>query len=240
MRKFCGANWKMNMDQISIPSFCNQMLNAPVKHEDIDTVIFPPSIYIRLVAKNMKDSKFFIGGQNMYFESNGAFTGEVSPKMLIEARCSFVIIGHSERRHKFGESNDLLKKKVLAAVTAGLFPVYCVGETLEERKAGKAQTVVEEQLKVVDGIRMPLATVVAYEPVWAIGTGVNAQPSDVAEMHGFIRGKIGDAARIAYGGSVTDKNCKELACVANVDGFLVGGASLRADSFTAIVKSLED
>lgn len=229
----------MNMDQTSIPSFCNQMKNAILKHEDVDTVIFPPAIYIRLVTKNMKDSKFFVGGQNMYFETSGAFTGEISPRMLIEAGCSYVIIGHSERRHKFGETNELLKKKVLAAVTAGLYPVYCVGETLEERKAGKARAVVEEQLKVVDGIRMPHASVLAYEPVWAIGTGVNAQPSDIAEMHAFIRGKIGDAMRIVYGGSVTDKNCKELACVANVDGFLVGGASLRADSFIQIVRSLE-
>ena len=216
--------------------------------EGVDVVIAPPFTSLYPVGQIIKDSGFALAGQNFYSECKGAYTGEVSLGMLKDVGCSYVLIGHSERRHLFRESDEEINKKVHLAIQMGLIAVVCVGETGEQKKEGNTQSVIEAQLaKSLAGLSgISLARLaIAYEPVWAIGTGDNADPTQIVEIHKFIRkflfewpgfsGKF--RARILYGGSVTPENCKNFLCEGEVDGVLVGGASLNFESFYAIINN---
>jgi len=215
--------------------------------EEVEIVVCPPYTALSDVYELIMDSNIKLGAQDVYWEEKGAFTGEISPQMLKDAGCQYVIIGHSERRKYFGETNQTVNKKLKAVIRTGLLPIVCVGEKLEERQSGKTFDVVKDH---VEGSLADLTaedmgkTVIAYEPVWAIGTGVNATPQQAQEVHSYIRKlltdmfdeEIANNTRIQYGGSVTPENIKELIAQEDVDGALVGGASLKVDSFTKIVK----
>ena len=250
MRKlFVGGNWKMNTDSKSavelargVAQRCGAILDK------VEICVCPPFIYLAAVKNALGSLDISLGAQDVYFEPKGAFTGEVSCQMLKDVGCKNVIIGHSERRHVIGETDELINKKLIAAIDAGLLPIFCVGELLEERKAGKTEQVVKGQIQkglnrlTAEKVK---AVTVAYEPVWAIGTGVNATPGQAQEVHLMIRQLIGkmynkDLAgqiRIQYGGSVKPDNAYEIMMQRDIDGFLVGGASLKADDFAAIVKA---
>jgi len=214
----------------------------------VEIAVCPPSVNLIPAAQELKGSSIRLGGQNMHWEEEGAFAGEVSAKMLREAGCHFVILGHSERRQYFGETDETVNRKIRKALSAGLAPILCVGESLQERESGHTETVVKTQLDgglkgfTADELK-PL--VIAYEPVWAIGTGKTATPEQAQEVHRFIRGwfekAFGSAAagalRIQYGGSVKPDNAKILMSQPDIDGALVGGASLKADGFAAIIKA---
>jgi triosephosphate isomerase len=214
-----------------------------------DVAVAPPYLAIALVVEQARHTPIQVGAQNCHFEKKGAFTGEVSLEMLKEAGATFVIVGHSERRHVFGETDELVHKKMDAVLKEGLQPILCIGEKLEERDAEKTLDVVKHQLSTAFegmGSEQALRTVIAYEPVWAIGTGRTATPDQAQEVHKFVREwlteRFGDASeriRIQYGGSVNSKNAKELLSQPDVDGALVGGASLKAESFAAIIAAAE-
>lgn len=204
-----------------------------------EAAICPPFTLLFPAQKIAAGTRLKTGSQDCHFEQAGAFTGDIAASMLKEAGCSFVIVGHSERRHGHGEASETVRKKADAVLAAGMTPIVCVGETKAERAAGKAKVTVENQIKA--SLPNVGGAVIAYEPVWAIGTGENAKPADIADMHGFIRlllGPGGKATRILYGGSVTPENARGILATENVNGALVGGASLKAQSFLAIVKSL--
>jgi triosephosphate isomerase (TIM) len=210
--------------------------------------VCPPFVYLQQVGKALQTSHIALGSQDIYFEQKGAFTGEISAAMLKDVGCIYAICGHSERRHVIGETDELVNKKVHAAISGGLLPILCVGELLEERKANKTAEVVTRHMKkglAGLGAEKMSAVTIAYEPVWAIGTGLTATPQQAQEVHALIRKlvaqmydrKIADAIRIQYGGSVKPDNAGELMSQEDVDGLLVGGASLKADDFVAIVKA---
>jgi triosephosphate isomerase len=216
------------------------------KYKKGEAAVCPPNVYLDAVAQAVKGSPVALGAQNMYHEANGAFTGEVSAAMLRDLGCKYVVLGHSERRHILGESNQDVNRKVLAALKAGLSPIVCVGETLQQREAGQTTDVVWEQffgsLAGVSAEQMQ-QVVIAYEPVWAIGTGKTATPAQAEEVHADLRrileirynSQTAEAVRIQYGGSVKADNAAELLSQKNIDGALVGGASLKAESFLAIL-----
>lgn len=215
--------------------------------EGVEVGLFPPFPFLVQVGELASRHGYSFGAQDLYFEAGGAFTGEVSGGMLASVGCQYVIVGHSERRHVLGETDDIVARKTRAAVTAGLGPIICVGETLEEREAGTADSVVVRQTAAaIDGLSAEeFATVtIAYEPVWAIGTGLTATPDQARDAHATIRAllieKYGEeaarACRILYGGSVKPDNVSELMAQEEIQGALVGGASLKADSFAAIVR----
>jgi triosephosphate isomerase len=246
--KIAAGNWKMNTDAASGTALAAGLVAAVGSLERPQVILFPPFPYLPTHAATLAGSRIQLGAQNCHCEKKGAFTGEVSPEMVRDVGCQWVLIGHSERRHLFGETDDFLKKKVGAAQAAGLRVIFCVGEKLEQRQAGQTQAVVESQLRngILDLPPEQWANVViAYEPVWAIGTGVNATPEQAEEVHGFIRDwlarQVSDATaaatRILYGGSVTAANVASLLAQPNVDGVLVGGASLKLDDFTTIVRA---
>lgn len=221
--------------------------NKEFKHE---ALICPPYVSLPFVVKSFRDSFFKTGAQNVYTEDNGAFTGEISTSMLNELTCDYVILGHSERREYFQESDEFIANKVVKSLSDSIRPILCVGEKLEERKANQQKTVVEKQLKaVLSQVDEKHAEdfVVAYEPVWAIGTGETASPEQAQEMHAFIRSLIADnwspeaadKVRILYGGSMKPANAEELLSQEDVDGGLIGGASLKADSFSEIMTIAE-
>ncbi len=210
--------------------------------------VCPPAPYLALVGEALKGSSVALGAQNCYHEKEGAFTGEVSPAMLVDVGCRYVILGHSERRHKLGESDAFINRKVHAALAAGLHVILCLGETLEERQANRTEAVLDAQLTgSLAGLDAAALrhVVLAYEPVWAIGTGKNATPEQAQQVHAFIRGRIrqcfgensASALPIQYGGSVKPDNAATLFHQADVDGGLIGGASLNADQFLAIVRA---
>ena len=214
----------------------------------VDIAVFPPSVYLQSVAKTLSASNISVGAQNVYFESNGAFTGELSNEMLKDVGCAYVLIGHSERRHVMGETDELINKKIAAAISGGLLPIFCVGELLEERQANRTTAVVTEQIKKgLAGVSAEKAhaITIAYEPVWAIGTGQTASPQQAQDVHQMIRQLIeqlydadfAEKVRIQYGGSVKPDNAAELITQPDIDGFLVGGASLKVDDFAAIIKA---
>lgn len=250
MRKpFIGGNWKMNTGSKSavelakgVVQKCGTML------DEVEICVCPPFVYLAAVKNALGSSNIGLGAQDVYFEPKGAFTGEISCQMLKDIGCKDVIIGHSERRHVLGETDELINKKLLAAIEAGLLPIFCVGELLEERKAGKTAQVVKEQIQKGMArvtIEKAKAVTIAYEPVWAIGTGINAAPQQAQEVHLMIRQLVAtlynedfaEQMRIQYGGSVKPDNASQIIAQADVDGFLVGGASLKADEFAAIVKA---
>lgn len=251
MRKpFIGGNWKMNTLSASAVDLTNGLARS-VKDIDsakVDIAVFPPSVYLQSAAKILSASNIGIGAQDVYFEHNGAFTGQLSCEMLKDTGCTYVLIGHSERRHIMGESDGLINKKIIAAISGGLLPVFCVGELLEQRQANMTAAVVTEQIKKgLAGISTEKAhaITIAYEPVWAIGTGQTASPQQAQQTHQMIRQlmeEIHDAdfaerVRIQYGGSVKPDNAAELITQDDIDGFLVGGASLKVDDFVAIIKA---
>ncbi len=250
MRKIILAgNWKMHKT-IKESVELAQCIEKKFSKLPITVLLFPPFTAIYAVNKSLK-SHIGIGGQNMYFEKEGAFTGEISPVMLKEAGAEYVIIGHSERRNIFGEDNQLLNKKVRSAIENGLNIVLCVGEKLEERKSNKTKEVIEREIKrgLQGIIKQDLEKIIiAYEPIWAIGTGITAKPEEAAEVHRFIRNLLSDMfdkdtgkdVTILYGGSVKPNNIKSLAVMDDIDGGLVGGASLQCESFYTIGKILSE
>jgi triosephosphate isomerase len=251
MRKaFVAGNWKMNTDSHGSVKLAEGVVAGFNEIADvrIDVALCPPFVYLQAVAKALSSSRVALGAQDVYFEQKGAFTGEISAAMLKDIGCTYAICGHSERRHVIGETDEMINKKVHAAVSGGLLPILCVGELIEERKANKTAEVVTRQMKKglagLSAEKMAAVTI-AYEPVWAIGTGLTATPDQAQEVHALIRGllaemfgrKLAGEIRIQYGGSVKPDNAGELMSQDDVDGLLVGGASLKADDFVAIVKA---
>jgi len=213
-------------------------LTANPNSEAVEMAIMPPYTLLHSLAKPFADKGVTLGAQDVYFENNGAFTGFISTAMLKDAGCHYVILGHSERREILGEDNALLRKKLDAVWQAGLVPMLCIGEHLAEREAGTTNDVLKAQLQVLAGTDADKPLVIAYEPVWAIGTGKTASPEQVAETHAFVHeelARLGRSCKVLYGGSVNPGNAESLMACAGVDGALVGGASLKADSFMDIV-----
>ncbi len=241
MGKIISANWKMNMSLKDIEEFFIYFKGKTIK-EGREVYIAPPFIYIPIVEELRKKFKlnFKLGAQNCYYEDKGAFTGEISVKMLKDFNVDFVIIGHSERRHIFGEKDELLNKKIYKVLNEGLKCIFCIGEKLEERKNGQTFIVLENQLKNgLKNINNLENLIIAYEPVWAIGTGINAKPEQIEEAHSFIKKFLEKSVEknipILYGGSVKPENINEIMNCKNVDGVLVGGASLIAEKFLKII-----
>lgn len=244
-RKYVAGNWKMNLNVAKAKALVEGLKAKISPGVPVDLAVFPSFTMLSAVGEALKGSVIKLGAQNCYFEAEGAFTGEVSAAMLLDVGCESVLIGHSERRHILGETNPMLKKKIVAALGAGLKVIYCVGEKLDEREAGRTEAVLHEQIHQVLGPDVNLTSVViAYEPVWAIGTGKTATPGQAQEAHAYIRQEIGrlynsqvaQTLRIQYGGSVKASNAKELMSQADVDGALVGGASLKAEEFVGIIE----
>ncbi len=251
MRKpFVAGNWKMNTDSRSSVELAKAVVagSTGVAREKVNVAVIPPFVYLPAVVKAVSSSGVAVGAQDVYFESKGAFTGEISPAMLKDVGCTYVLCGHSERRHVIHESDELVGKKVTAAIGGGLLPILCVGELLEERDAGKTNDVVARHLRTglagLSAEKMSAVTI-AYEPVWAIGTGRTATPQQAQEVHAFIRkmltemynANLAREIRIQYGGSVKADNAKELMAQEDVDGLLVGGASLKAEEFVRIIQA---
>ncbi|MBO0911020.1 MAG: triose-phosphate isomerase [Acidobacteria bacterium] len=246
-RKLIAANWKMYKDPDGTRSFFRDFLPLVRNHQRDEIVVCPPYVDLHAALESAKGSEVRIGAQDVYWRSEGAFTGEISPPMLVAAGCTHVIIGHSERRQYFGETDDTVNRKLKAALQYGLTPICCVGEVFEEREASLTEEVLRRQcVRAFNGIGADEARrlVVAYEPVWAIGTGKTATPAMAEEAHAIIRaeaakalgGELAGALRILYGGSVKPENAKALMSEEEIDGALVGGASLDAKSFASIVK----
>ncbi len=247
-RKFIAGNWKMFTNGASAEALAAAVVKGFASETRVDVAVCPPFPYLERVAKVVQGSPVALGAQNCYPEKEGAFTGEVSPLMLVDAGCRYVILGHSERRHKLGESDAFINRKVHAALGARLEVILCVGETLQEREANRTEAVLQEQLTgSLAGITKANLSgiVIAYEPVWAIGTGKNATPQQAQDAHAFIRGRIGQMCGTAaaeqlviqYGGSVKADNAASLLYQPDVDGALVGGASLQAEQFLTIVRA---
>jgi len=248
MKKYLFAgNWKMNKTLKEVKEYFDYFLKKipEIDFSDREVMIAPPFVYLALCQSIIKNTPLKLGAQNACWEEKGAFTGEIAPPMLKELEVEYVILGHSERRHIFGETDELIAKRVEGVYRFQLVPILCVGETLEERKKGKTLEVVEKQLlEGLKGLKKVKGDdiVIAYEPVWAIGTGINATPEEAEEVQAFIREKIkniyskevADKIRILYGGSVTPENIKDLMKKPNIDGVLVGGASLDPEKFFKI------
>jgi len=242
---FVAGNWKMNTTKASAIDLAKS-LAAGGSPRDVEVGIAPPFVYLDAVGAAIKGSSILLGAQDVYFEKNGAFTGEISIEMLKDLGVRFVLTGHSERRHVLHEPSQLVAKKAAAVYGAGLILVHCVGEKIEERDANKTFAVVQSQLEELPkDLGDPSRLVIAYEPVWAIGTGRNATDAQAQEVHAFIRQQLAktynktfaDAVRIQYGGSMKPENARGLMQQPDVDGGLIGGASLKADSFLAIVNA---
>lgn len=252
-RKMLAGNWKMNLTPLEARQLIRALRaaldrDAAALARDRDVLVAPPFVAIPAVAQELAGSNIALGAQNMHFEDKGAFTGEVSAPMLRALGATHVILGHSERRHVFGEGDELVNRKVRAAVAHRLVPILCVGETQTEHDAGRTTEVILRQaLGGLDGLSAKdiARAIIAYEPVWAIGTGRNATPEQASLVHGAIRHALAErfgkeaaeAIRILYGGSVTPDNVDALVASADIDGALVGGASLKADSFARIVRA---
>jgi len=248
--KIVAGNWKMNLDRAKARELAAAVAARRGEAAAVELVLCPPALYVESVGAVLASAKSDVGlgAQNMHDKASGAFTGEVAPPMLVDTGCRYVILGHSERRTLFGETDAAVNAKAKAALVAGLVPIVCVGETLEEREAGRTAAVVTGQ---VQGSLAGLSpadlekVVVAYEPVWAIGTGKVATPEQAQEVHALIRGLLGKLAspeiaarvRIQYGGSVKPDNAADLARQPDIDGALVGGASLKADDFLGIARA---
>jgi len=241
---FVAGNWKMHNTLAEARRLVRAIRDGLGSEGAVDVAVCPPFTLLMAVAKEVERTPIKLGAQNVYCEPKGAFTGEIAPGMLVDAGCSLVIIGHSERRQVFGEPGALLHRKVRAALEAGLDVIYCVGETLEQREGGKTEPVVDRQLtEVIDGDIPPQRLTIAYEPVWAIGTGRTATPEQAQEVHEFIRARLtgmfgptaAAALRIQYGGSVKPGNAAGLLTRPDIDGALVGGACLVAEDFLAII-----
>ena len=246
-KKLIAGNWKMYKNPDETQTFFREFLPLVAGHTRDEIVICPPYIDLCAAVQATMGTNVAIGAQDLYWEKEGAYTGEICPRMLLDVGCTHVIVGHSERRQYFGETDDIVNFKLKAALEAGLTPILCVGEVLEEREAGLTEDVLRRQcLRAFHALSTKKAAklVVAYEPVWAIGTGKTATPQLASEAHVLIRGEaakafgqqFADKLRILYGGSVKPENAKALMAEEEIDGALVGGASLNPKSFAAIVK----
>jgi triosephosphate isomerase len=227
--RLVAGNWKMHGNRASIAALLDSLAAANPR----GCAVCAPFPYLAQVAERLRGSAIAWGAQNCSEHAQGAYTGEVSAPMLAEFGCRYVIVGHSERRHVYGETDDQVAAKFAAVRAAGMTPILCVGETLEEREAGRTQSVVERQLGAVDF----RDGVLAYEPVWAIGTGRNATPEQAQEVHAFLRSRVPAGTSILYGGSVKPQNAAQIFAMPDVDGGLIGGASLVAKDFLDIVKA---
>ncbi|MFW6163251.1 MAG: triose-phosphate isomerase [Planctomycetota bacterium] len=247
-RLLIAGNWKMNLDLKGAIHLAAGLKRELAEVSEVDLAVFPPAPFLADVADTLEGSNVAVGAQNLHPEPKGAFTGEMSAPMLVSVGCSMVIVGHSERRDLFGETDEFLNAKLRAALAAGLRPILCCGEHLDEREAGKQEAVVSQQLtQDLDGLSADdMAQVtIAYEPVWAIGTGRTATPEQANDMHGTIRGLLADRfspslaenTRILYGGSVKPANAAALMAEEDIDGGLVGGASLTVEDFAGIVRA---
>jgi len=248
MRKkpFIVGNWKMNLTLEEGIKFAKSLKNSLQNKHELMCGICPPFIFLKDICRVLEDSGICVGAQNIHSEKNGAYTGEISALMVQEVGCTHVLIGHSERRHLFGEVDSFINAKIKTALGINLKPIFCIGETFHEREEGKTEYVVKNQLKNgllgIENNRIE-ELVIAYEPVWAIGTGKTASPEQANEVHSFIRGfltdeygkDIANSVYIQYGGSVKPENARELIAQPEIDGFLVGGASIKVESFLKII-----
>lgn len=247
-KRIIAGNWKMNKTCSETTKLCEELKDKLSNVNDIEIIICPPFTSLGCAALTLKDSNIKVGAQNMYFEDSGAFTGEVSPLMLKELNVEYVIIGHSERRENFGENNELVNKKIKKALEIGLKPIVCIGEKLEEREADKTKEIILTQINEGFAYLKPEEMkniIIAYEPIWAIGTGKTATPEQAQEMHAYIREilkemfdkETSQSVIIQYGGSMKPENAKELLNQVDIDGGLIGGASLIAEKFEQIIRS---
>lgn len=246
-----AGNWKMNGGPYEAAELLDGLKERKKNFSDeIDVVVCPPFVSLGMAIQKLHSSDIQVGAQNMFYEDKGAFTGEVSALMLAESGCNYVILGHSERREYFGETDESVNKKAVKALAEKIVPIICVGESLSQRKQGSHFDVVEDQLKgALSGIASDqvLDVVIAYEPIWAIGTGETATPEQAQEMHAYIRSELGklydsqtaSAVRILYGGSMKPANAEELLLQEDVDGGLIGGASLKAEDFAELINIAE-
>ena len=243
-KKIVAGNWKMNMTPATAVELINSLKNE-INTNEVDVVVCPPYVCLPAVLEAVKDTNIAVGAQNMHFEENGAYTGEIAPSMLVELGVKYVVIGHSERRQYFAETDETVNKKTLKAIEHGLVPVVCVGESLEERKQGVTIDLVRLQTKIaLKDVKAEDAkkVVIAYEPIWAIGTGMTATSAQAEEVCKAIRevvaevygNEVAEEVRVQYGGSVNGANANELFNMGNIDGGLVGGASLKPE-FASIV-----
>ena len=251
MRKpFVAGNWKMNTDGQSGVDLAKGVADgsSEVAGRSVDVAVCPPFVYLQAVMRAVSSANVAVGAQDIYYEASGAFTGEISAAMLKDVGCTYALCGHSERRHVIGETDELINKKVAAAINGGILPILCVGELQSEREASQTEQVVTRHVEkglAGLGAEKAEAVTVAYEPVWAIGTGLTATPQQAQEVHKFIRELLGrmydsqlaEQTRILYGGSVKPGNATELMAQPDIDGLLVGGASLKIDDFVAIIQA---
>jgi triosephosphate isomerase len=246
-RPLIAGNWKMFKTPGEAAETAKQLVRHAGAVTDIDMMIAPTFIALAAVFAAIKNSPVALGAQNLYWENEGAYTGEISAPMLKSAGCQYCIIGHSERRQYFGETDETVNKKIKAAIKAGLQPVFCVGETEKERESGQTLSILDKQIKKgLEGLVSAQldSLIIAYEPIWAIGTGKTATDDQAQEVHRFIRSLVkdnfgralSDSIRILYGGSVKPDNIASLMAMSDIDGALVGGASLSAESFSQIIK----
>lgn len=248
-KPFMAANWKMNLKRDESVELVKAIAAQAPDPDRVEVLVAPPFTSIATVKEAIGSAPILLAGQNMHWEPQGAYTGEVSPPMLVEAGCTHVILGHSERRSLFGETDEMIDRKAESAVRFGLTPIICIGESLKEREEDRTTEVIEAQLRgslksFTDQKRLPPAVLLAYEPVWAIGTGKTATPEQAQEVHDQIRKwlaeqfdeKTAGTIRILYGGSVKPDNIQELMSMPDVDGALVGGAGLKAGSFIPIIR----
>lgn len=245
-KQIFAGNWKMYTNRSYAVNLTVEIAEG-LPNAEREIVLFPPSVYVTCVISACEGTPIKVGFQNMYYEKEGAFTGELSPMMIKDVGAEYVLLGHSERRHIFGETDDMIHKKVMAAIAHGITPMLCVGELLEEREAGKSESTVETQIvKAFEGLTAEdaLKVVIAYEPVWAIGTGKVATPEIAQSMHAFIRktlqtlytDTVAETIPVLYGGSVKPDNIAGLYAMPDIDGVLVGGASLKVQSFLDIIQ----
>lgn len=245
-KPFIVGNWKMNLTLAEGVEFARSLRKSVQGKNDVMCGICPPYVFLKDISAVIEGSGIHLGAQNIHNEQSGAYTGEISALMVREAGCTLVLVGHSERRHLFGESDSFINAKLKTALSVNLKPIFCIGETLKEREEGKTQYVVKDQLKNgllgIGGSQIK-KLVIAYEPVWAIGTGKTATPEQANEVHAFIRGflseeygqEVAKSVYIQYGGSVKPENTKELLAQQEIDGLLVGGASMKVESFLKII-----
>ncbi len=246
-KPFIAGNWKLNKTIPEAVTLAKKIKKAVKKETEVEIVLIPPFTALNEVKKSLSQSKILLGAQDVFWEDKGAYTGEVSPSMIRDAGCDFAVVGHSERRQYFGDTNENVNKKIKAALSQGLFTIMCIGETLKERESKNTMDRVKSQLQEglkeinLDQVRN---IIIAYEPIWAIGTGRTATPEQAEEVHGYIREQLAEMygketssyGIIIYGGSVKPENAFSLIKEKNINGALVGGASLKADSFVEIIK----
>ena len=246
--KIVAGNWKMHFGPKAGAEFAESLRNNILDTHGVSVILCPPFLALKSVFDTVKGSELKVGAQNMHWEEAGAFTGEVTAEMIREVGAEYVILGHSERRHVFGESDEWINKKVHRSLKTGLIPIFCVGEKIEEREADETEKVIAKQLR--EGLKglskEEMETVIiAYEPVWAIGTGLTATPEQAADVHAFIRGalktlfdeEVSQSTWILYGGSVKPENTQGLLSNEDIDGALVGGASMKVESFAGIIEA---